>query len=111
MWYSKAKALLHPNLRFREPFGLAPVEAQACGLPVIAFDNGAMRETIADGTGWTLKTLDDFVGTLGLLESVGPRFLESMRSKCRQNALRFTVGNMARRLDELCQEAVEKGGW
>ncbi len=32
-----------------EPFGLAAVEAMACGAPVAALDNGAAREIIADG--------------------------------------------------------------
>ena len=42
---------------YREPFGLAPVEAQLCGMPVIAWDNGAMRETIKHGeTGFLVKT-------------------------------------------------------
>jgi glycosyltransferase involved in cell wall biosynthesis len=33
-----------------EPFGLAPLEANACGLPVIAVAEGGIRETIVDGT-------------------------------------------------------------
>jgi len=32
-----------------EPFGLAPLEASACGLPVVAVAEGGMRETIIDG--------------------------------------------------------------
>jgi glycosyltransferase involved in cell wall biosynthesis len=32
-----------------EPFGLAPLEANACGLPVIAVAEGGVRETIIDG--------------------------------------------------------------
>jgi glycosyltransferase involved in cell wall biosynthesis len=32
-----------------EPFGLAPLEANACGLPVIAVAEGGVRETIVDG--------------------------------------------------------------
>lgn len=32
-----------------EPFGYAPVEANACGLPVIAVAEGGVRETIQDG--------------------------------------------------------------
>ena len=33
-----------------EPFGLAPLEANACGLPVIAVAEGGVRETVIDGT-------------------------------------------------------------
>jgi glycosyltransferase involved in cell wall biosynthesis len=31
-----------------EPFGLAPLEANACGVPVIAVAEGGVRETIVD---------------------------------------------------------------
>jgi len=41
-----AMALLYaPRL---EPFGLAPIEANACGLPVIAVAEGGVRETVID---------------------------------------------------------------
>ncbi len=33
-----------------EDFGIAPVEAQACGTPVIAFGRGGATETVKDGT-------------------------------------------------------------
>jgi glycosyltransferase involved in cell wall biosynthesis len=32
-----------------EPFGLAPLEANACGVPVVAVAEGGVRETIVDG--------------------------------------------------------------
>ena len=32
-----------------EPFGLAPLEANACGLPVVGIAEGGIRETIQDG--------------------------------------------------------------
>lgn len=32
-----------------EPFGFAPLEANACGLPVVGIAEGGMRETIQDG--------------------------------------------------------------
>lgn len=32
-----------------EPFGLAPLEAMACGTPVVAVKEGGVRESVADG--------------------------------------------------------------
>ena len=32
-----------------EPFGLAPLEANACGVPVVAVAEGGVRETVVDG--------------------------------------------------------------
>ena len=44
---NRATAMVYaPRL---EPFGLAPLEANACGLPVIAVAEGGVRESISDG--------------------------------------------------------------
>lgn len=42
-----AQAMLYAP--WLEPFGLAPLEANACGVPVIAVAEGGVRETIIDG--------------------------------------------------------------
>lgn len=43
----------------REAFGIASVEAQACGLPVIAFDSGGVSEVlIHEDTGFLVKDRD-----------------------------------------------------
>jgi len=44
--YSRALALVVPNV---EEFGIAAVEAQASGRPVVALDAGGTRETVVDG--------------------------------------------------------------
>jgi glycosyltransferase involved in cell wall biosynthesis len=44
--YQSARALVFPA---REDFGMIPVEAQACGCPVIAFRGGGSLETVQDG--------------------------------------------------------------
>ncbi len=42
-YYRKAKALLFPG---EEDFGIVPVEAQACGCPVLALGKGGALETV-----------------------------------------------------------------
>jgi glycosyltransferase involved in cell wall biosynthesis len=42
----RCKALLFPG---EEDFGIVPVEAMACGAPVIAFGRGGATETVVDG--------------------------------------------------------------
>lgn len=67
--YSQAKAFL--ALSRDEDFGITPVEAMACGTPVIAFNGGGYKETVINGktgvlfddysvTGlwWAMKKLD-----------------------------------------------------
>ena len=44
--YQSARALVFPT---REDFGMIPVEAQACGCPVIAYAAGGCLETVQDG--------------------------------------------------------------
>ncbi|MEZ6069322.1 MAG: glycosyltransferase [Pirellulales bacterium] len=41
--YRRCRAMLFPG---REDFGITPVEAQACGMPVIAFGDGGACETV-----------------------------------------------------------------
>ena len=44
-----------------EPFGLAPLEACACGTPVVAIAEGGVRETIVDGkNGRVVSYFDPF---------------------------------------------------
>ena len=44
--YAGAKAMIFPSLY--EGFGMPPLEAMACGTPVIASDRPALRETLGD---------------------------------------------------------------
>ncbi|MBI4550081.1 MAG: glycosyltransferase [Candidatus Omnitrophica bacterium] len=46
--YSGCRALIFPG---EEDFGIVPVEAQACGRPVIAYSRGGALETVSGGTG------------------------------------------------------------
>ena len=45
--YRACKALLFPG---EEDFGIVPVEAQACGKPILAYKKGGVLETVKEGT-------------------------------------------------------------
>ena len=87
-YVKQARAFLFPS---EEPFGIAAVEAQACGTPVIAFDKGASREIIIDGeTGIFFDRQD----AASIMEAVN-RF-ESIHgyfdpARIRDNAMRFST--------------------
>jgi glycosyltransferase involved in cell wall biosynthesis len=51
--FSRCRALLWPG---EEDFGLAPLEAQASGRPVVAFGRGGALETVRDGVTGVLFT-------------------------------------------------------
>jgi alpha-1,3-rhamnosyl/mannosyltransferase len=63
--YTGAHALVFPS--DEEGFGLPPVEALACGTPVVACDVPALREVL-DGRA-TLAAVDDIDGLLAAAES------------------------------------------
>lgn len=110
-WFSQARALIHPNRDFREPFGLAPVEAMMCGTPVIAWDYGAMRETVGADGGSLVKSMDDLIDMVKYFNRIKPEDMQNIRGHCRQWAIQFSVENMVSRYEELCHKAIETGGW
>jgi glycosyltransferase involved in cell wall biosynthesis len=61
--YRRCRALLFPG---EEDFGIVPVEALACGAPVIALDKGGAAETVDEAVGrlYTSPTAE------GLLEAI-----------------------------------------
>lgn len=106
-FFNAGKALLHMNKLFKEPFGLAPVEAQACGTPCIAFRNGAMPETIYHGeTGFLVKSEEE------VYELIKSHAVETIKpERCREWASQFSIQNMIDRYDALITEAIDSGGW
>jgi glycosyltransferase involved in cell wall biosynthesis len=83
--YRSSAATLLPGV---EDFGIVPVEAQACGCPVVALDAGGARETVMDGVTGVLvpdPTPDAFAD--GLARVLDTPFDQAA---VRANALRFS---------------------
>lgn len=86
--YSRCIALVVPNI---EEFGIAAVEAQAAGRPVVAIDRGGVRETVVDGVTGVLVDGEDAAALAAPLhdldfESFDPRAI-------RANAERFSAAS------------------
>jgi glycosyltransferase involved in cell wall biosynthesis len=84
-----AYALLFP-IDWPEPFGLAMIEAMACGTPVIAYRSGAVPEVMEEGhTGFIVEGLEDAVQAVRRVPELG-------RRRCREVfERRFTATRMA----------------
>lgn len=109
-WFSQAHCMLHPNQRFREPLGLAPLESQACGTPVIAWRYGAMSETVCHGeTGLLASSMEEFITHVRTMTEIngGTGPTQGERNRCREWASQFSVERFVKRYEELCQEAIE----
>ena len=84
-----ASALLFP-IDWPEPFGLVMIEAFACGVPVVAFPRGSVREVIEDGvTGFIVDSVDGAVAAARRIGTLS-------RQRCRQVFdHRFSAARMA----------------
>ncbi|MEO8330919.1 MAG: glycosyltransferase family 4 protein [Gallionella sp.] len=76
-----------------EDFGIAPLEAQACGTPVIAYGKGGALETIRGldkkqptGVFFSEQTVDSICAAINEFELVQTRISPN---ECRDNAMRF----------------------
>lgn len=96
----RCRALLFPGL---EDFGIVPVEAQACGTPVIAYRRGGVSETLLaasgerKGTGvfFDQQSPESLVRAMSWLEHHSDRLAGNL---ARKNALRFQEGRFEAQL-------------
>lgn len=109
-WYRRAAAVLLPG---EEDFGIVPVEAQACGRPVVAPACGGALETVIDGVTGVLVpdgTVDGMAD--GLKECVDGSF-DSAR--IRAHALPFGrprfAAEIAASVQEMMKSPVPTSRW
>ena len=90
-YMARARALVFAA---EEDFGIMPVEAQACGTPVVAYGKGGALETVVSNQGLEFdtglhfyqQTVEAIINVVGDFEAHGPFRPEA----CRSNALRFS---------------------
>ncbi len=105
----RAKAFLFAA---EEDFGIAPVEAQACGTPVIAYGKGGALETIRgqDGAGQTgvffaEQTVEAIVAAV---ERLDHRASAITPQDCRANAERFSTQRFDREIADFVAAALDQ---
>lgn len=97
-----AKALLYP-VQWEEPFGMAVIEALACGTPVIAMNRGAMPEIIRHGyNGFLANSFEEFRSYMKKIDEIQP-------ANCRQSVEEnFSANRMARQYLEHYKTVIGK---
>jgi glycosyltransferase involved in cell wall biosynthesis len=105
--YRTCRALVFPTLN--EDFGMVPLEAMACGAPVIAVDAGGPRESVLAGeTGWLVPpTPETFADAMSEASSNGRA--EKMRGAARRRAEEFSWERFVARVDDVMDEVVGRG--
>jgi glycosyltransferase involved in cell wall biosynthesis len=110
--YANCKAFLFAAV---EDFGIAPVEAQAYGRPVIAYGHGGSLETVRvndpegrsdTGIFFPYQTVDSLVGSLHRFEQVEDRFVpEDIQEHARRFDTETFVGAMTKFVDNARQRS------
>ncbi|WP_297989511.1 glycosyltransferase family 4 protein [uncultured Campylobacter sp.] len=73
-----------------EDFGITPVEAQACGTPVICFGRGGARETVRDGESGLYFMEQNARGLLAAVAKFEQNYDKFEPVKIRENSLKFS---------------------
>jgi glycosyltransferase involved in cell wall biosynthesis len=100
---NRARALLF-LIDWPEPFGLAMIEAMACGTPVVAFSGGSVPEVVDPGiTGYIVSDMDEAVRAASRVHTLD-------RKQCRAHfERRFSASRMAREYTDLYATLIRRG--
>jgi glycosyltransferase involved in cell wall biosynthesis len=93
--YRGCRALIFPG---QEDFGIVPVEAQACGRPVVAFGQGGALETVLDGETGVFFAERNSASLLDAVERAARTRFDP--AAARRNAERFSRPRFEREIRE-----------
>lgn len=111
-WYAALDLYVAPQ-RW-EGFGLTPLEAMACGVPVVATRVGAFEELIVDGQTGTLVPRDDLEAMTRAVDDAvsDPVRLKSWGKDARAHAVQsFDIKGEAAALIAIYREMLEKSSY
>ncbi len=95
--YAEARALIFPT---EEDFGIVPLEAQACGTPVLAYGKGGALESVRSGLFFDEQTPDAVRRTVLEFETAKisraaiPAQVASFDKSCFQSKLKELIGRL-----------------
>ena len=93
---------------FYEPFGLAPIEAAACGLACVATRNGGPSEIFGDGSGVLVDPFDEADIARGLIEALERQDALSRQGRARVLST-YTWSRTAEGYLEVTEQARSEG--
>jgi glycosyltransferase involved in cell wall biosynthesis len=88
-----------------EEFGIAAVEAQAAGRPVVALAEGGVRETVLDGVTGVFYDTPDAVTLAAAIARFDPLAIDP--AACVRNAERFDVAHFRHGISRIVDETIQ----
>jgi glycosyltransferase involved in cell wall biosynthesis len=102
--YQTCLAVVFPAMN--EDWGLVPLEAMACGKPVLATARGGPLESVVDGASGLLRPdqPEDFASGMAELANLSAADLDAMGERARLRALQFGWDGFVTRMDAHVEE-------